>query len=382
MAENHDDSKMNNFTEVVGYTLRWVWNIEEKNDLYSRAWRLHFHSNPHHPEYYYSTKNDKMVRFVRLANESGEFAIKLRDLDNARMEDIGLAESVVDMFARHWEKDGSDEYIDYNNPTDSELINIESKHLNRYSAEDRLRVENIFADIDNGDFGTRAPLYFCTGNEKKFKDLSSRLGKLKNFNLKHKKMDLPELQSDSVADVAVNKALTAWRRIRHPLVVHDSGLCIEGLLGFPGTYLKYVSDTVGASGLLKLMNSVTNRSCYIDSCLVYVDACGNAHVFNEDKKVKRRGRIATKEELEKTEPTKKPTTTGARAIDFVVSQIWSHPNPERDFWSIIIPEIEGESNELPMTQLPSDKLERFVDNDYCYRQFAEWFKYDETIPKP
>lgn len=56
--------------------------------------------------------------------------------------------------------------------------------------------------------------------------------------------DVPEIQSDDQAEVAIDKARKYYELLRQPLVVMDSGLFVESLGGFPGVYTKYVIRTV------------------------------------------------------------------------------------------------------------------------------------------
>lgn len=62
---------------------------------------------------------------------------------------------------------------------------------------------------------------------------------------------LPEPQSDDLVAV-VRAKLTAATRPGAGVVVEDSGLFIEPLRGFPGVYSRYVLDTIGLAGVLRL----------------------------------------------------------------------------------------------------------------------------------
>ena len=69
-----------------------------------------------------------------------------------------------------------------------------------------------------------------------------------------------ELQSNRLEKIAAFAAKLAYRKLRKPVVVEDSGLFIDALSGFPGPYSSYVYKTIGLHGVLKLMEGVENRS--------------------------------------------------------------------------------------------------------------------------
>ena len=56
---------------------------------------------------------------------------------------------------------------------------------------------------------------------------------------------LPEIQADTVLEVALAKAKSAHERLQRPLLIHDCGLCCAALKDEPGTYFKYFNFSVG-----------------------------------------------------------------------------------------------------------------------------------------
>ena len=117
-VNHHDDSKLTNFQEIVGYTGRWIWNI--KTNAWNEAWIHHYTNNPHHPEYYIgSDENGKKVQ---------------RDMDY-----IYLAESVVDMIACRWERVlRGNEAV-----TNQMLLDIHDSFLKRYTYKDQINVRKL-----------------------------------------------------------------------------------------------------------------------------------------------------------------------------------------------------------------------------------------------
>jgi hypothetical protein len=60
------------------------------------------------------------------------------------------------------------------------------------------------------------------------------------------------------------------------VLVEDGGLIIPTLKGFPGPYSKYVFETLGIEGLLKLMEGVKGeaRYAYYQNAVTFIDADG------------------------------------------------------------------------------------------------------------
>lgn len=106
-------------------------------------------------------------------------------------------------------------------------------------------------------------LYLVTGNTNKLEEARAILEPYGIWLEKAPVEGKLEIQSDSLIDIALYAARDAYRRLRLPLIVDDSGLFIEALNGFPGPYSSYVYDKIGYQGILKLMESVRNReACF------------------------------------------------------------------------------------------------------------------------
>jgi len=64
-------------------------------------------------------------------------------------------------------------------------------------------------------------------------------------------VDLPEIQSLDLLEVLEAKAEEAWRRLRRPVVVEETGLEIEVFGGFPGPLVKWMLRSMGAEGIAR-----------------------------------------------------------------------------------------------------------------------------------
>ena len=104
-------------------------------------------------------------------------------------------------------------------------------------------------------------------------------------------MNIPEIQSADVGEIALAKAQSAFTKLQSPILVEDSGFYIDALRGYPGPYVKHVLQTVGIDGILKLMTGVKDRRCSFKSAVVFIGYDGMAHVFLDNSSV---GSVAEK----------------------------------------------------------------------------------------
>lgn len=118
-------------------------------------------------------------------------------------------------------------------------------------------------------------LYFVSSNEGKIIEAQHILG----FPLKIAKLSLHEIQSLDVEEIVRIKAEDAYRQIQQPLLVDDAGMYIEAWNGFPGPFIKFVSDAGGPDLLLQMMRSETNRKAYFQASIGYHDG-KDIHIFS------------------------------------------------------------------------------------------------------
>ncbi len=121
-------------------------------------------------------------------------------------------------------------------------------------------------------------LYFVTSNEGKFREVSQLL-KLEGFTVVQKNLGYPELQATALEDVARFGLQHVGERFDKPFFLEDAGLFISGLNGFPGVYSAYVYYTIGLEGILRLMESLRDRSAVFRAVIGFRDSRGRDHVF-------------------------------------------------------------------------------------------------------
>lgn len=100
-------------------------------------------------------------------------------------------------------------------------------------------------------------VYFVTGNDFKFEMAQERLSSY-SVRLEKKGFAIPEIQSDSLREIAMDKARKAFVEVKKPVLVMDAGLFIEKYNGFPGPYTSYAEETLGLSGLIELIGGPTS----------------------------------------------------------------------------------------------------------------------------
>ncbi len=119
-----------------------------------------------------------------------------------------------------------------------------------------------------------------TSNKGKINSLKVALQDL-DYQVKNINLDLLEPQYDTIEEVTEFKAREAFKQLQKPLIVHDGGLVVPALNGFPGVYTKYVSQTLTPQDFINLMKNKKDKSCYLMQCLIYVDDEGNLHKFQD-----------------------------------------------------------------------------------------------------
>ena len=123
---------------------------------------------------------------------------------------------------------------------------------------------------------------FITSNKGKLLELQTSLSLL-GHEVVRVPISYPELQADTLDEVAQFGLSWIMTRLNERdlsdlpgldeageldlVIIEDSGLFIHGLGGFPGVYSKYVFQTVGPAGVLKLLKGNPDRSAHFESCI-------------------------------------------------------------------------------------------------------------------
>jgi XTP/dITP diphosphohydrolase len=111
---------------------------------------------------------------------------------------------------------------------------------------------------------------YVTGNWAKILSARQILEPL-GYEVEQIKMDVPELQSDFIEEVAKYSAKWASDKLKCAVLKNDTGFFIEALNGFPGAYAHSVMEQIGTDGILKLMKGMENRKAYYKEAFAYCE---------------------------------------------------------------------------------------------------------------
>lgn len=113
---------------------------------------------------------------------------------------------------------------------------------------------------------------FASSNINKYNEINDIVSVGRNsIKVTFKMMELKEIQSDSLLEVAENKVVQAFKINQKEIFVEDDGLFIEALNDFPSVYSSYVSKTIGNVGILDLLANKVNRNASFKSIIAFHD---------------------------------------------------------------------------------------------------------------
>jgi len=132
-------------------------------------------------------------------------------------------------------------------------------------------------------------IYFATSNPHKYSE-AKKLLLAKGIRLEHFRFIHNEIRSDSLTEIAKEAVEAAYGELKKPVFTEDTGLFIDPLNGFPGTYSGWVQKKLGCEGILKLLHGEKGRGATFRTSIAFHN--GKAiHIFDGACK----GKIAEKE---------------------------------------------------------------------------------------
>lgn len=121
---------------------------------------------------------------------------------------------------------------------------------------------------------------FASTNQNKYREVQSILSS-HGIAADFAQVSLVEVQSDSLEEIAEEKAKSAFSQVGRPVIVEDDGLFIDVLKGFPGQYSSHAFKTIGNEGILKLLAGSADRSASFRSLIAFYD--GERLSISEEK---------------------------------------------------------------------------------------------------
>ena len=118
---------------------------------------------------------------------------------------------------------------------------------------------------------------FVTGNAHKLAEAAALLSPC-GITVRQADLGYPEVQADSLEEVALAGIAWCMEKLKKPCLLEDAGLFIKALGGFPGPYSRYVHETIGNAGIIRLMEGAQDRSAVFRSVIAYHDGT-EPHLF-------------------------------------------------------------------------------------------------------
>lgn len=113
-------------------------------------------------------------------------------------------------------------------------------------------------------------IIFITGNSSKFEEAEEAVKKL-GIILEQKDIELDEVQSLDQKEVVAKKAEQAFRALKKPVIVDDTGIYFKAYNEFPGTYTKHLFKSIGFKGVEKLLKE-TDKKAFFRTMICYKDS--------------------------------------------------------------------------------------------------------------
>ncbi|MHA1671524.1 MAG: RdgB/HAM1 family non-canonical purine NTP pyrophosphatase [Promethearchaeota archaeon] len=112
-------------------------------------------------------------------------------------------------------------------------------------------------------------LYFITGNSFKFNEIERMFQTQEiNYKLEQKTIDTTEIQATSIKEVALFKLNSVKGKLNNSYFIEDAGFFIDiPLSGFPGVYSKFVLNTIGNKGILKLIDNFEDTKAHFEAVI-------------------------------------------------------------------------------------------------------------------
>lgn len=106
-----------------------------------------------------------------------------------------------------------------------------------------------------------------TGNPNKLAEARRLCG----HDLRAAEVDLPEIQSLDLSQVLAAKAEEAFRRLRRPVIVEETGLELTSMNGFPGPLIKWMLDAMDAEGVARAALALGDPAARAHCMLLFWD---------------------------------------------------------------------------------------------------------------
>jgi non-canonical purine NTP pyrophosphatase (RdgB/HAM1 family) len=108
---------------------------------------------------------------------------------------------------------------------------------------------------------------FITGNQQKADFLAKYLG----YDVEHRKVQLDEIQSLDLHEIAAHKVRQAFEMVKTPVLIEDVALSFNAMGKLPGPLVKWFEEELGIEGLCRLLDGYDDRSAVAAITYAYYD---------------------------------------------------------------------------------------------------------------
>lgn len=116
---------------------------------------------------------------------------------------------------------------------------------------------------------------FVTSNKGKMREAQEILG---DEHVVIQALDLVEIQSMDIGEIARFKVNQAYEKLQQPVIVDDVGLYVSAWGGFPGPFVKFMTPHGSNDLLLRLLKDENDRSVILKAAIGFHDG-EEARVF-------------------------------------------------------------------------------------------------------
>lgn len=175
---------------------------------------------------------------------------------------------------------------------------------------------------------------FVTSNKGKaaWLDRAMKSAGISDWSAENHALDLTEIQSNDIAEISLHKARQAFALLKKPVLVMDGGCFITALNGFPGPFIRHMTDQMGVHNIAKLMGTLEDRRCQFKNVVTYMDAEDHYVQFHD--------------------------TTGD--VFTLSPEVWpeDHPQQWSSLWRILVPSGLGYTK--PLASFDEKTLEEYA----------------------
>lgn len=110
-------------------------------------------------------------------------------------------------------------------------------------------------------------IIFVTGNMNKLREAKKILS---DFDIVNHVLEISELQ-DNPEEIVKDKARKAYEKLKKPLFVEDTSLCLRALEGLPGPYISEFLTKIGPEKIAKMLDGFEDKSATAICLVAYCD---------------------------------------------------------------------------------------------------------------